>query len=37
MYVSLPRPRTEFLKKSIAYRGATLWNFLSNDTQSNQK
>ena len=31
MCVSLPRPRTEFLKKSLAYRGAIFWNFLSND------
>ena len=34
MCVSLPRPRTEFLKKSIAYRGTILSNFLSNDIRA---
>ena len=27
MCVLLPRPRSEFLKKSLAYQGAILWNF----------
>ena len=31
MCVALPRPRSEFLKKSLAYRGAVLWYVLSND------
>ena len=34
MCVSLPRPRSEFLKKSLAYRVAILWNFLSNDIRA---
>ena len=37
MCFSLPRPRTEFLKKSLAYRGAILWNFLSNDIRAEDK
>ena len=26
--ISLPKPKTNFLKKSFAYRGATSWNKL---------
>ena len=34
---NLPRclvPRFEFLKKSLAYRGAVVWNLLSNDVRA---
>ena len=27
----LPKPRTEYLKRSFSYSGAALWNFLSQD------
>ena len=29
--LSLPRPRTEIMKKSIVYKGSVLWNNLSNE------
>ena len=30
----LPRPRTEYLKKSLSYRGAHLWNSLSTELRN---
>ena len=30
----IPRPRTEFLKKSFSYSGAKLWNRISEDIRS---
>ena len=29
--ISVPRPKTELLKRAPCYRGATLWNALPND------
>ena len=29
--ISLPKPKTDFLKKSFAYRGAASWNKLPSD------
>ena len=33
MTVLLPKPRTDYLKKSLAFQGAKLWNSLNNDTR----
>ena len=30
--MSLPKPKTDFLKKSFAYRGAAFWNKLPSET-----
>ena len=32
----LPQPKTDNLKKSLSYRGAKLWNSLSDDLQSKE-
>ena len=34
--LALQKPRTEILKKSFSYRGAKLWNSLSNKMKSEQ-
>ena len=31
--LQLPKPKTNFLKRSFSYRGAKTWNDLSNDTR----
>jgi hypothetical protein len=32
--LTLPKPRTEYLRRSFKYSGATLWNDLSSATKS---
>ena len=32
----LPQPKTDYLKKSLSYRGAKLWNSLSDDIRSKE-
>ena len=32
--LELPKPRTEYLKRSFSYSGALLWNNLPNDLRS---
>ena len=32
----LPQPKNDHLKKSISYRGAKLWNSLSDDIRNNE-
>ena len=32
----IPMPKTEFLKKSLSYSGAKLWNCLPNEVKSAQ-
>ena len=34
--IALPKPRTEFLKKSLKYSGAKLWNSLSREAKEAQ-
>ena len=34
MIFSLPKPRTDILKKSISYQAAALWNSLDNSTRA---
>ena len=31
---NLPRPRTDYLKRSFGYRGAVLWNSLSENIRA---
>ena len=31
---SLPKPRTEYVKKSLRYQGAAQWNSLDNEARS---
>lgn len=31
--VIIPHPKTDFLKKLVAYRGALLWNLLDNENR----
>ena len=31
---ALPKPKTNFMKKSFGYRGAVVWNNLSSETKS---
>ena len=32
--IALPKPKTDFLKKSISYQAAVLWNSLDNNTRA---
>ena len=32
----LPRPKTEYLKKSISFRGPKIWNFLSKQARNSE-
>ena len=34
MTYMLPKPKTDFLKKSISYQAAVLWNSLDNSTRA---
>jgi len=34
MIFSLPKPRSDILKKSISYQDAALWNSLDNSTRA---
>ena len=33
-FISLPKPRSDILKKSISYQAAALWNSLDNSTRA---
>ena len=34
--LAIPLPKTEFLKKSLSYNGAKIWNFFPNEVPSSE-